>query len=419
MNNELSKLLEHCLKCSICQSACPVAVHNPEYPGPKVLGADLARMKCAGGVGGVSLDKKGLLNFLDMCSGCQRCDVACPFGVPVAQLIRRNRDLTEGKYSLRDKILAHPHLLGRMGTAMAPLANVVFRNAALRKIMSGMLGLCMEQPFPFVARKDILQPTLGRRPERMPAEPAVAAEKKAIYFPGCYVNYHRPEVGKTFLQLLELLGVKTLVSQQICCGMPLLAAGNREQACNAFQRNIRYFKDYLDQGYEIVTTCPSCGLALKKIYVEELGPGDAQQLASATYDFSEYLEPFSSRLAALARPVRERAAFHLPCHTQAQGTGLLGLDLMRLIPGLELEVVEGCCGQSGTYGFKVENRGVSTAISGSLGRQLNAINPHIVITPCESCRERISLETGVRTLHPVQILKAAVGSFPMDFQGTR
>jgi glycerol-3-phosphate dehydrogenase subunit C len=87
---------------------------------------------------------------------------------------------------------------------------------------------------------------------------------------------------------------------------------------------------------------------------------------------------------------------------------MLGVNLLRLIPGLELEIVDGCCGQSGTYGYKVENKGVSMAISRTLAQQLTAINPSIIITPCGSCKYRISFVSGIKTLHPVQILKAAV-----------
>ena len=455
--SELTKLLEHCLKCSCCQSACPVVTHNADYPGPKILGPDLARIKYAGDEEGVTPNME-LLKFLDMCSGCQCCEVACPFGVPVAQLIRQNRGLSRGKHSLRDIILAYPHQLGRVGTALAPLVNTALKNTVLQKTMSGMLGLDMEQPLSFAPKRDLLQPTLGQPAKRQgqtelsvpsksgkpldlaeqsepselvqrqePAEmagqqvqtlectqPSVPrtrsepAEKKVIYFTGCHVNYHEPEVGRAFLQILELLGVKALVSQDICCGMPILAAGNREKACSNFQHNLQYFKGYVEQGYEIVTTCPSCGIALKKIYVEELGLEDAQQVASATYDFAEYLEQYSSCLAALVHPVKEHVAYHLPCHTEAQGIGVLGINLMRLIPGLELEIVDGCCGQSGTYGFKVENRGVSMAISKALAQQITAVSPTMILTPCGSCKGRISYVTGMRTLHPVQILKAAV-----------
>jgi len=388
MNNELSELLEHCVKCSICQSACPVAAYAPQFPGPKLLGPDTARIRSAG--------RGEVVKYMSLCSGCRRCEAACPCGVPVAQLIRQNSGLPSGKSCLRDKMLAYPHLLGRLGSALAPLTNAALKNAALRRIVNRMLGVNLEQPFSFASRKELLQPNLEQ------------GGAQVIYFPGCHVNYQQPEVGKAFLQLLELLGVKALVSPRICCGMPLLAAGKREEAHQAFKHNINYFKDYIDQGYKIVTACPSCGLALKKIYLEELGPGVAQLLAGAAYDYSEYLEPYRGRLKDLANPLQERMVYHLPCHTQAQGTGVAGLSLLRAIPGLEPDVVEGCCGQSGTYGFKAENRGVSLAVSRSLERRLLAINPALIITPCGSCSDRISFKTGLRTAHPVQILLAAV-----------
>ncbi|MDD3315433.1 MAG: anaerobic glycerol-3-phosphate dehydrogenase subunit C [Syntrophaceticus sp.] len=400
MNEQLDRLLDHCIKCSDCQGVCPVAAHNPQYPGPKLLGPDLARIKCAGGAKGNTPEAAGeLLRSLEMCSGCQRCELACPYGVPVAQLIRQNRDVLQRKLLLRDKMLATPQVLGQMGTAIAPLMNPVLRNSLVQKMIKGMLGLEMEQPLAFASRKDLLQPTLRQW--------AGAAEGKVIYFPGCHVNYQEPEMGRAFLQLLDILGVKALVTEQICCGMPLLAAGNREEAHTAFQRNIQIFKEYVEQGCQIVTTCPSCSLTLKKIYVEELGTEEARQLASAVYDYSEYLEQYSSCLAALVHPLRERAVYHLPCHTQAQGTGLAGLQLMRLVPGLELNVVDDCCGQSGTYGFKAEKQGVSRAIGSSLVWRIASIEPDIIITPCGSCKDRLSFASGVQTVHPVQLLNNA------------
>lgn len=403
LNEQLDRLLDHCIKCSDCQGVCPVAAHDPQYPGPKLLGPDLARIQCVGGVkGSPSMAGGELLRSLEMCNGCQRCELACSYGVPVAQLIRQNRDVLQRKLSLRDTMLATPQVLGQLGTTMAPLINPVLKSGLVRKTMKSLLGLDLEQLPAFAFRKDLLRPT-GRHY-------AGAAKSKVIYFPGCYVNYQEPEVGKAFLWLLELLGIEALVSERICCGMPLLAAGDREKAHTAFQRNTRIFKEYVEQGYQIVTTCPSCSLILKKIYVEELGTEESRQLASAVYDYSEYLEQYSNRLKAFVRPFRKRAVYHLPCHTRAQGTGLAGLQLMRLVSGLELDVVDACCGQSGTYGFKSEKQGVSRAISSSLVRRIAAIEPDLIITPCGSCKDRISFASGVQTVHPVQILTQGDGS---------
>jgi len=85
------------------------------------------------------------------------------FDIPVARLIRRaEQDFRETSSTgsffkgvfrrLRDKMLAHPEKLGKMGTALAPLANKLMRNSAIQKLMSKVLGLEMEQPLNFASR---------------------------------------------------------------------------------------------------------------------------------------------------------------------------------------------------------------------------------------------------------------------------
>ena len=48
---DLNETFEQCIKCSICQSVCPVAAHDAGFPGPKILGPDLARLQAAGDAG--------------------------------------------------------------------------------------------------------------------------------------------------------------------------------------------------------------------------------------------------------------------------------------------------------------------------------------------------------------------------------
>jgi len=499
---DLNETFEQCIKCSICQSVCPVAAHDAGFPGPKILGPDLARLQAAGEAGKARAAE--LLPLLGLCSSCLRCETACPFDIPVARLIRRaEQDFRETSSTgsffkgvfrrLRDKMLAHPEKLGKMGTALAPLANKLMRNSAIQKLMSKVLGLEMEQPLNFASRNQcrrfILElnnsddqpiaqlPAISpgaeqsssdrqsvekraitdhgfeccldgsdekdqsesgeyapryhadhfveNRPEDGVANrydmqacaPAVnrleGHNYKVLFFTGCHVNFYQPEIGTAFLQLLIKLGIKPVVYNSHCCGIPRLANGDRLGAHRAFQRNIQQLKPYVDQGYQVVCTCPTCGLALKKFYPEELKTNDAEQLAAATYDYAEYLENYICELKGLLHPIEHSFIFHLPCHTQAQGVSAANLNLMRLIPGLKLEIVDYCCGQSGTYGYKAEKREVAKGISASLARQIkeqsNELDTKTVLTPCSSCGYRINLECGVRAEHPLLLIwEAAV-----------
>ena len=69
--------LDHCVKCTICESACPVTAVTPLFPGPKYVGPQAERFRDAG----PSVDAS-----LDYCSSCGICTLACPQGVHIAEI---------------------------------------------------------------------------------------------------------------------------------------------------------------------------------------------------------------------------------------------------------------------------------------------------------------------------------------------
>ena len=71
---------EECMKCTVCTAYCPVLQVNPLYPGPKQAGPDGERLR---------LKDPWFFNYaLKYCMNCKRCEVACPSGVRVADLIQ-------------------------------------------------------------------------------------------------------------------------------------------------------------------------------------------------------------------------------------------------------------------------------------------------------------------------------------------
>ena len=67
--------LDHCVKCTICESFCPYSRATPLFPGPKYVGPQAERFRRTG----VSPDVS-----LDYCSGCGICTQVCPQGVKIA-----------------------------------------------------------------------------------------------------------------------------------------------------------------------------------------------------------------------------------------------------------------------------------------------------------------------------------------------
>src|ERR1700761_7315490 len=109
--------LDHCVKCTICETACPVSNATPLFPGPKYEGPQGERYRVAG--------ESSVDASVDYCSDCGICSQVCPQGVKIAEINAQARDKLKRRdgVPLRDRIITRPTWLGRAGTPMARVAN--------------------------------------------------------------------------------------------------------------------------------------------------------------------------------------------------------------------------------------------------------------------------------------------------------
>ncbi len=387
--------IEHCLKCNVCQASCPVLRVHPDFPGPKILGPDLGR-----------LNKSGMtVSGLEWCTNCQRCEIACPHGVETASLIRvlKNEFLHEKKHYWRDLLLGYPHLLGEVSTTFSLLANFLLGSPFGREMTVRMLAMAPDSSLPEYAGRSFQRwsRSKGRRH---------FGNGKVVYFVGCFANYNRPEIGQALVALLGLLDIEVIVPKQVCCGVPLLYSGYRKRALKLMDYNLQSLMPYVEKGYAIICSCPSCGLALKKEYAREMGASEAEKLSTAVYDGSEYLEMYEQALEEHLLPQSWKIAYHQPCHSLAQGIGTPSMPLLRQIPGVQVNFVDGCCGQSGTYGFKEENSRVARKVGQQLVEAIAAGDPDLVVTDCGTCSLQIGRLSGMRCEHPLLVLRQATGT---------
>jgi glycerol-3-phosphate dehydrogenase subunit C len=86
------------------------------------------------------------------------------------------------------------------------------------------------------------------------------------------------------------------------------------------------------------------------------------------------------------------------------------LELVSLLPGIEVSDADaGCCGISGNYGFKADRYDIAMAIGSNLFETIKSSGVAFVLSDCGTCRLQITHGTGVRTAHPIAIVRAAYG----------
>jgi glycerol-3-phosphate dehydrogenase subunit C len=74
-----------------------------------------------------------------------------------------------------------------------------------------------------------------------------------------------------------------------------------------------------------------------------------------------------------------------------------------------VESVASCCGVAGTYGLKREKYDIAMKVGAGLFEQIAQAAPDRAVCDSETCRWQIEHATGVRTVHPVEVLHRASG----------
>ena len=63
MTDLMRDSLDHCVKCTICETYCPVSAATPLFPGPKYAGPQAERYRGTGESPDVSLDELPAATF--------------------------------------------------------------------------------------------------------------------------------------------------------------------------------------------------------------------------------------------------------------------------------------------------------------------------------------------------------------------
>jgi glycerol-3-phosphate dehydrogenase subunit C len=393
--------LDHCVKCTICETACPVSNVTALFPGPKYAGPQAERLRVH--------DEPTAEWSVDYCSGCGICTQVCPQGVKIAQINSQARHKVKEQkgFALRDRLIGRPTLIGRLGLPAAPVANASLRARPLRVLAEKALGVHRDAPMPSFARRSFR--SWAKRHQSPPAP------RRAVYFHGCGTQYYEPDVGRMTVAVLEHNGFQVEIPKQDCCGLPLQSNGLFDDARSYVLRLARALAPHARDGALIVGNATSCTLMLKREAREILGLEDDPDLklvSERTYDVCELLLQLhhGGKLKTDFRAVDEVVAYHAPCQQQGHFMGKPAVELLSLVPGLELHELDArCCGIAGTYGLKREKYDIAMKVGADLFAQIGSSGAGLVACDSETCRWQIEHATNRPSAHPLELLHRAYG----------
>ena len=382
-----------CIRCATCVAVCPVSRVTPKFPGPKQAGPGAERFRRPGEP---SVDK-----WIDLCIGCHLCDMVCSSGVNISELnlIAKAKYLDEKGRPFRDWLLTHSYLLGRFGSFASPLVNLLLRNPLAKRLLEATLRIDRRRELPGYESSTFRQ---------WFKEHHSKGNKKVAYFYGCYTNTNEADVGRSTVQVLEAAGFEVILPPQQCCGIPMLGNGDFKGAKKMALYNVPSLLKVIHSGSDIVFSSTSCGHMIKHEYSQLLSIPGAEKVSAHTFDLFQFLRNLkeSNDLNLNLKGLPLKAAYFTPCHLRALDIGLPAVEILQFVPGLQLDIIEAdCCGLGGTYGFKKEKYEISQEIGRDLAKAIDRLKPETILSDCEGCRMQIRQLTGLKVLHPVQILR--------------
>jgi glycerol-3-phosphate dehydrogenase subunit C len=309
-----------------------------------------------------------------------------------------------GHMPVRDQIISRTTWMGRVMTPVAPLANLVLKWGLVRWVMERVVGIHRRAAMPRAQRRTF---AWWWRRHRSPG----GWRGKIVFFHGCAGQYFEVETSIKTVEVLEHLGFEVVVPKQGCCGLALQSNG----LFGAAERSVRALAEALNVEGEvpIVTSAASCAGMLKHEAREVMGVEDGlvAQVAARVREVSEFLlELAEAGELPRFRAVEARLAYHAPCQLKSQGMGKPALEVLRLIPGLEVVDAQAtCCGIAGTYGFKKEKWAIGQAVGKELFDRVVEINPGLAACDTETCRWQIAASTGAQVVHPIWLIHRGLG----------
>ena len=411
---ELERVFDICHGCRRCVSLCDAF--------PTLF--DLVDESSTLEIDGVA--KSDYWKVVDQCFMCDLCyQTKCPYvpphewNVDFPHLMLRAKALQykKGERKISHKLLSNTTLQGKIGSlpGVAGIINAANGNSGIRRVMEKAMDLDHRAHLPRFHSDTLRRRDRDRVPADVSIQPTGPTRGKVALFATCYCNVNTPDIAQDLIRVFEHNGIPVrLTGRETCCGMPKFEQGDLDSVDKYRQTNVPQLVELIDQGWDIVAAIPSCVLMFKQ-ELPLMYPGDAdiQKVKEHIFDPFEYLmhRHKAGLLNTEFKQELGKIAWHVPCHQRVQNIGPKTKEVLSLVPGTEIDVIERCSGHDGTYGVRAGTYEKSQKIARATISRVKKTQADYLVSDCPMAATQIAdgLELKHGETNPLTLLRMAYG----------
>lgn len=362
--------------------------------------------------------------ILELCLACKACKSECPSNVDMAKMkaeFNHGYNLQHG-VPLRTRMLANFERWCERFRSLGWLGRFAAGNAITSSMIKGVLGIHSRRQLPVIQRHSLRNWYQHRRntmtttaPNTAPnTGPNTGSKGPVLLFCDEFTNQIDVDVGRATIELLETIGYQVTLMNNVESGRSAISLGNLSVARNLAEENVRRLAPLVADGYPMIGIEPSAILTLRDEYPDLVGHkfrNGARSLSQTVLTIDEFVAAEIDRGGIVREQFSEQAIdvrFHGHCHQKALSSTAATLKMLALPAGARVqEIVSGCCGMAGFFGYDRDKFAISQQIGELLlFPAIRQLSPSTVIAATgTSCRQQIRDATGLNALHPVQVLR--------------
>jgi Fe-S oxidoreductase len=380
--------------------------------------ANTLRLAISGQLGADALASDEMAETLKLCVSCKACRHECPVGVDMARMkieVLAARVAARG-LSLRDRLIAYLPHYAPLASRFARLANLRNESPLLRALFEKVAGISAKRALP-AFRSDTFQPA---------AEAFGPADgREVVLFADTFNRNYERENLDAALRVLVAGGYRVYLpkpaggNRPICCGRTFLSAGLVDQARTELDRLVQTYAPFAARGVAIVGLEPSCLLTLRDELLSLRNDETAKTIGAHALLFEEFLvrEAQAGRLQLPLRAIGDKVLVHGHCHQKSFGAFKPVEQALRLIPGLNVEIVESsCCGMAGAFGYGADTYDASIEMAelSLLPAVRRADETTLIVADGTSCRHQIKDGARREALHVARVLAMSLDNAKPD-----